>query len=516
MEIWKEATTLIKEEASDFINLIKTHSIPMLGVMFITTLAFGFEITNFTLSIDEERAIYDAGWNVPTVWITQGRPGIALIKLIFNTDVIVPFWNTLLSVSVLLFASLIWSQAFYKSLQDKKFKAGALFVFSVLFLTSPVHTEYMAFSTYNFEISVGYVLTAIAVLFLSHWFSNKRKSALLLGIIAYVAALTIYQSFITVFLCGVSILLVLQFNNNLKQGKSARVRESLSLLIQFMIILVMGVGLYKLIDMLLQEFYPSSGYVEGFFWWTYLDKEIIVNELRRFITSMISGNKLFGVNLLLPTILAGGLVGLYYLFKGKGYKVLLPVLMIIIIISPFLLSMLLGSPTPLRAMQALPIMFAGVWLIVYQLIDRETVKTLLIVVAFVVSIYQAQTMTRLFYSDNLRYQGDIVLAQRVAERIAHLTAVENPSIPVVFVGTYTHKDNPNIIRSEILGSSFFEWEGGNTHRIIAFMNTLGYNYRVPTKQDIEKARELSTDMTQWPDPGSIDSRENLIIVKLSN
>lgn len=517
MNFLEEFLDLLKSEIQEVIELVSAHKVVFLAIILVTLLAYGFEIANFTLSIDEERMIFDTGWDIPTAWIKQGRPGIALIKALFNTVYVIPFWNTFMAILVLFVASLVWFQVFSKYLDSQKVKGGAFFIFCSIFLTMPIHAEYMAFSTYNFEISVGFLLTALSTLFLSHWFTNRNKAGLIIGILMYIVALTIYQSFIMVVFCGLSIFFVLYFNNLLKQKESIAFRTSVINFFQLLGVIVIGVVIYKVIDLLLQSLFPSSGYIEGFFWWKYVDREIIFITLKEYIVGIISGNKIFGSFLVLPTLILSVFLSIYYLFKGKEFRFLLFCLMAGISLSPFALSFLTGSPVPLRAMQTLPLMLAGVWLILYQLLEREIIRNLLLLAVIFLSLYQTQAMTRLFYSGSQRYREDIAIANRIGERISILPLTEGTqkSNTVAFVGSYVPEDNPSIIRSEIIGRSFFEWEGGNTYRIVAFMNGLGYDYVAPTKEQLDRIKELSKDMPEWPKSGAIEQREDIIIIKLS-
>lgn len=515
MNFFKEILDLLKSEVQEITKFLSAHKIVFFAVIFITILAYGYEIANFTLSIDEELVIRNTDWNPPIAWIKQGRPSIVLIKLLFNTVSVIPFWNTFMAISVLFGATVAWFQVFSKYI-TQKIKGVAFFIFCSIFLTMPIHAEYMVFSTYNFEVSIGFLLAALSTLFLSHWFSNHTKTGLVIGLLLYIVVVAIYQSFIMVVFCGLSIFLFLYFIELLKQKESIAFKSSLINIVQLLGIIVFVVVIYKIIDILLQNVFPSSGYIEGFFGWKYLNKKIVISNLQEYFKDMILGDKIFGSFLIFPTLMLSGVMGIYYLFKGKEFKLLF-FLIIGIGFSPFALSFLIGSPMPLRAMQSLPLMLAGMWLILYQVVDHRTIRNLLFVIVILISLYQTQAMTRLFYSDNQRYKEDISIANRIGERISLLPLAEDTrkSDTVVFVGSYVPSNNPSIIRSEIIGRSFFEWEGGNTYRIIAFMNGLGYDYTSPTKEQLSVSKELSRDMPVWPDLGSIEQKEGIIIVKLS-
>ena len=66
----------------------------------------------------------------------------------------------------------------------------------------------------------------------------------------------------------------------------------------------------------------------------------------------------------------------------------------------------------------------------------------------------------------------------------------------------------------MIGASFFEW--GECGRTFLFMQAIGYNYRYPSKDDYEFAKIESRNMPNWPHPNSVQIRNNIVIVKLSD
>lgn len=518
--VYNKLRLLIYSEIQNMVDLVHSQRTAIVVLLVFSILAFGFEIVNFTQSIDEERAIFFADWNVPTVWIGQGRPGITLIKLLFNTEKVVPLWNTFLAVLLLLMSCVVWVTVFTKNLKTKVSRGQVITVFGALFLTMPIHAEYMAFSTYNFEISVGFLFSSLSTLFLTNWFQHRDKISLGIGLLTYVFVLSIYQSFITVLLCGLTLSLALYYSNRSGNTKSISWKELLRILGGLILIMLAGYLSYLAIDKILREIYPSSGYIEGFFWWSYLDVSTIFRELRIYFSDIVIGKKIFGGIFFLPTIVLGFCVmGIRFVRDLKSHGVLgaslVSMLTLGVIGSPFMLSLLTGSPTPLRAMQVLPLMMAGVWLLAYDTLGSSNFRFLLVCLVVLVGSYQSQSMTRLFYSDNLRYGEDIVLGHLIATRITNILPTDNPELPVVFVGKRAPV-NSGIIRSEVLGKSFFEWEGGNTYRIAAFLNNLGYRYPLPSPDQIKEAQTLSSDMPPWPDPGSVEIIDNIIVIKLSD
>ncbi|MCJ7695316.1 MAG: glucosyltransferase domain-containing protein [Anaerolineaceae bacterium] len=67
---------------------LKENAVVILTLVVIIVSAYGFELFNFNLSIDEE---VHAFYTNPDVWIREGRWGIYLMRKIFFPYAILPF-----------------------------------------------------------------------------------------------------------------------------------------------------------------------------------------------------------------------------------------------------------------------------------------------------------------------------------------------------------------------------------------------------------------------------------------
>ena len=70
------------------------------------------------------------------------------------------------------------------------------------------------------------------------------------------------------------------------------------------------------------------------------------------------------------------------------------------------------------------------------------------------------------------------------------------------------------MRGEFLGLSWFEY-GGDSHRALGFMRTIGYPYITATDEETQRAKEIAQTMDVWPNNGSVIFKDGLIIVRLS-
>jgi len=125
-------------------------------------------------------------------------------------------------------------------------------------------------------------------------------------------------------------------------------------------------------------------------------------------------------------------------------------------------------------------------------------------------------INKLFVGDHIRYQIDQRIGHDIMASISE-SAPEYRQYPILFLGHYTVPRNPLVYHQQVIGSSFFEHDGGNLVRITAFLNTEGYALFYPTLDEYERAQQYSIDMPSWPDDGSINIiNNNMIVVKLSD
>ena len=122
-------------------------------------------------------------------------------------------------------------------------------------------------------------------------------------------------------------------------------------------------------------------------------------------------------------------------------------------------------------------------------------------------------------TDYMKYQSEVALANKISDRIDSLNLDNIFNYPVVFVGSMHPMNTPSETREDVIGSSFFEWDTptpyGSNYRILGFMKTIGYQFRNPTLEEIEKGKTLAKDMRCWPNTNSVQFKDGIILVKLS-
>jgi hypothetical protein len=142
------------------------------------------------------------------------------------------------------------------------------------------------------------------------------------------------------------------------------------------------------------------------------------------------------------------------------------------------------------------------WLLVHKEAGTR-LRKIMIFVAIVILINNPFINTRLFYSANIAWETDKVMANRIVERIYALDPpLTNGKIAVAFIGAYQQKDNNLFYSLDILGMSFFSLVTISPVRTMKVFNFIGDpNLELHYVEQCEQ--RLSDDMPSWPAKGSV-------------
>lgn len=470
-------------------------------------LCYGYEIVNFTLSIDEEKVNYRGNDYAP--WFVQGRIGIGIFKLLLLNTAYIPYLTTLLAAVLMTISALIWVYIINK-LSLNRFSEISMVIFVGMYLALPsVNASFFSFSTYNLEISLGLIAVPMSIFYIIRATEIKKLNILWASIFLTVS-ISLYQAFTTVFLLGVTIACFLWVYFGQKEVIKKFILNAIATFISSLI-------LFYLIEKLFQLFWPSSGYVDGFVRWGNAPAKVIINELYQEMYQ-----KFFNINIL-DNILFFSLVAMAIIFmlilfnqRSSDEKGLLVIIFLTLPIVPFSLCILTGNMMPYRTLLALPLFVAFIWIFFIHLLEKVWIKRISAIVVFLLLFVQIQSLNMIFYGDNVRYKMDENIGNVISNDIL-TNSRGDLSKPVVFIGAYSHQSNPRIIEFDTLGASFFEWDNGNNVRIHNFLRILGYKFLEPSPEIIEESvNEIKMDeIPNWPQEGSIIVFSEYIIVKLS-
>jgi len=187
---------------------------------------------------------------------------------------------------------------------------------------------------------------------------------------------------------------------------------------------------------------------------------------------------------------------------------------VIIFALPFALSAMLGTPLPNRALKALPLVAAGVWMLLALVLPHGRALTAgLLAVAMVFAVWNGSIVTRLFVSEQLTYEADLRIATQIVERLEQGGWNGEP-IPLVVVGRRQGGPAERLAVDETFGNGFF-WRSQGL-RAPGFMQAFGFPVRVPSVEERAAGAEAAEDMPGWPAHGSVQVEDGVAIVKFSD
>ena len=185
---------------------------------------------------------------------------------------------------------------------------------------------------------------------------------------------------------------------------------------------------------------------------------------------------------------------------------------------PFVYGFFARGYYEIRHLVAVPILFSGLLMLGFQ--GEMKIARILITLLSVFCIFQfLRADNHLSGLSHIALQADRSLATRLNDRIEKVRTSVDDTKKIKYIEIigipYLHNDEFEN-RYDTLGSSFFEWDQGNTTRALQFMSTLGLNSLSPLPiENRQDFIEAASSMPEWPIENSVQIFEDVILVKLS-
>ncbi|WP_313048568.1 glucosyltransferase domain-containing protein [Atlantibacter subterraneus] len=458
-------------------------------------LVYGFEVTHFTLSIDEE--FFDNFRQT----VSLGRWGHALLRLYLLPEPYVPFFSAILCLIILSFSAVISSSYL-------KLSKVASYSFIIMLVALPQ----LAYQI-QFENQVDTI--ALAILFSSispHVFSSRLKFKRTAFVLLSIFSLSIYQS---IFFYGFSLFLASLILKSIRN--EIRFREIFIQIFSYILLIVIAIVINAIIAKYISLItdIPQSSYLSAMIGW---GKSSFLQTLSLsflYIKEYVTFNTFYGLNSFSWTSFLLGVMSLKLLIQKHKKALLIISLSIFLFISSFSLIIVFGAWVAPRAMIQLPLIFAALFVIVCEVFN---VKRLACFLSLVFLCVGASSSNRLFYSDYMARESDKQMARQIISQI--YTQIPDFNInktPVFFYGAYSPDNEWKIKKSDVFGASFFEWDGGNNIRIHGFfnINNIANFIMVDSAQKkalINAARNIPT----WPNRESVQFIDGAVLVKIGN
>lgn len=469
---------------------------------FLSLVAYGFALSNYTLSVDNEIPI------LSDFALDMGRWGQNLIRYhLFNGHL--QYFTLILGLFFFSVSAVRLSKLF-------KFENIYAYFFCGLFITIPQISYQVVFYMMSDIAGLGVLLSVISVEIFIKNIENSSKIKLffylLLASLIIMFATSMYQILI---LFPVTIY-VIPFFQKLHNEDFNQKKEIKNLFV-FAGLILFSIVLYSISVKIICPPIKDSGYLLSFTSGNSNNMismffDIWINNLKG---SFYYGEKLFIIVPLISVIL------LIRFFIEKKYFILKLLVLFFLILSPFLVSLFISNGYhPPRIYVTTGIIFA--FLIVFFIKSFNINKYNYITSTFIslIIICNIYFITNLFYTCNKIYLYD----KRNSEKMYDLILKKYPNFEttekvVYFYGffDFEYHQKFRLDKSEIFGGSIFHWGEADNYRVNNFfkLSNIG-DFNMINKEQYDSVKDSISNMAVWPNEESIKMINGVVIVKLGD
>ncbi len=477
-------------------RFLKNNAAAFCAGAVVLTVIYGSQFYMFNVRLDTDMAINTSPGGT-FIWLDIGRYGAVFTRFLTDQLNFNPYFVSSLGFVVLFAAMVVCAALFWRIGKVPVFLS--VFIFC-LFFSHPVWMAQTYYTLQTVALNWGIALCFLAVYFV---FASLFAGSLKIKI-AYLSAAFLsiwwlaatYQSLVLLFVAVAIFSLILccrQF--------APPICRKLS--VWLMVCAVAALAVHFLITALF--FSTDMDYLAHRTCWANLPLGICAASvgfsMERILTGALNFSAFYS-----RAFLFVGLAALVVALRQKqGFW-----LVLLLQALPFLMIFASGVDQVPRSQLVLPFVLAADFLLLFLWLEKQ--KLWLVAAGVLLFGYQAGITMRLQYTDDLRFQNDVLLANRIEERLATLNLLEKP---VVFVGEKARLNRVTVKeRGEYLGESLAIYS-----RFHDFAQTQGIHFLKVEKEKEEelrqKALELSKTMPDFPHGESVKETEDFVLVKLS-
>lgn len=522
-------SSLTSYSLQGFLQFVMHNSKQIIISMLFLLLAFGQKLFSNTFSIDTQGIIQNNDALYKS-WFELERFGLVLFKKLTGTYL---YNNALASFTMVVFfgiSAMVWAYLLCSASHTMKLQPA---FFIIPYVASPIFAEMLGFLLLGPEISIAAILTAISLMMWANAAaSSSAKQRILLVIASIVCAtlsFTMYLAMVTFFITGTAILYVLKYSDSKYQNHDKN--ESRAFLIGSVVIFVVSYALYKLLNALAMKVkgVTTNAYISDQSRWGKDSPSVILHNMGSHILALYSGEGIFYSVIFSICALCVFVAAIYHVITKK-ISLFSCLVVLLIVLSPTIMSFVLGGIPSVRTEMTYPLAFSFITMVLFsgivftiqrnaQSIRAEAVTIVAWILIIAIGWNQALITSRIFYTENIVFTQDVLTAQEIKSRIDELGLGEHPNEPLVFVGNHVAKCNPDCYSADQLGLTGrsmleigFSTEHGTGVKKQFMVDVLGVYYNSATSEQIEQSEELAESMPHWPDPGSVAGKDGIIIV----
>jgi Glucosyl transferase GtrII len=482
-------------------------AVAVVMAVFCVLFFHGYEILQYTLSIDEELML---GTIDPLHYVQTARWG----------GIVLRWLKTPLPITPMVAGLGLYSTAFVllvRRLQITNWES--VVVAAGIYFGFPVLLHAFAFSNLTLTIGLGSLVAVLAL-----WVASARSPARFILVSLLIAfGISLYQPFFSF----VIVIFLADAARRIYLTKDLHWREQWLQLAWYGALVLSGLLFYGLIELaLLNYFGQQLGYIPDLFQPAELASRplLILKTSLREAWNLYSGSAstFLGFDLFYRLLVVLCLAILAWMMvsqwrQSKGGALLWAGLLAVIILAPFIQNPFNEGEMPLRTLVGLPAAIAILALFATEASPQRLRRWVILPLAGLVIVEFSAINNKQYFAGHWALQRDIVMGTQILSRIVEMFPKErNYTIAVVGAGPRNNDLLIPYVTSSTLGASFFQWDSGNPDRIAAFLNFLSSARFSPANpEQRERAFEAASVLPSWPDRGSIARVDGAVLIKLS-
>ena len=494
----------IKEEYKKSINYFFKNKAFIITIILITVLSFGFTITNSSVGMDD--TAFDRYYQGKEM-LAIGRWGSYLVYQILNITEFIPFWIDFIASSIIMLTAVLWCIFLKKNLEDK-LPLGVYITFAAVFISFPIINEIFIFENCNIAVMLGSFLASLGIMvFYENYTKIHKKGIYIVSALILTFAMSMYEACAQIMLVAIFITAILMIYTN----RDKKIKDIFKYLFSVLGILLVGV--------ILDEIIVKIIYFAGVRASDVADKEInwgqygILESFEIILVDIVCAMKNIKYFPVLIFDVASGIglaISILQSDRKKNWMIL--VIFIAMFLSNFAISILQLDAVLYRTCTSWGLFVAIIVLMLYKFLSEYKItKILACLVIGILVLQQSKTLNQLFYNDYKRYQKDLHIAY---DLVYNLEKDYDISKPLVIMGTPYKGMGDYGAQSNSLSVLWWGKKAFNDNgrEFIKFLNSLGYDFDVPTDEEYEKGKIEAENMERYPKDGSIRELDDCIII----
>ena len=494
----------IKEEYKKSINYFFKNKAFIITIILITVLSFGFTITNSSVGMDD--TAFDRYYQGKEM-LAIGRWGSYLVYQILNITEFIPFWIDFIASSIIMLTAVLWC-IFLKKNLEYKLPLGAYITFAAVFISFPIINEIFIFENCNIAVMLGSFLASLGIMvFYENYTKIHKKGIYIVSALILTFAMSMYEACAQIMLVAICITAILMIYTN----RDKKIKDIFKYLFSVLGILLVGVVLDEIIVKII--------YFAGVRASDVADKEInwgqygILESFEIILVDIVCAMKNIKYFPVLIFDVASGIglaISILQSDRKKNWMIL--VIFIAMFLSNFAISILQLDAVLYRTCTSWGLFVAIIVLMLYKFLSEYKItKILACLVIGILVLQQSKTLNQLFYNDYKRYQKDLHIAY---DLVYNLEKDYDISKPLVIMGTPYKGMGDYGAQSNSLSVLWWGKKAFNDNgrEFIKFLNSLGYDFDVPTDEEYEKGKIEAENMERYPKDGSIRELDDCIII----